>query len=202
MENNDFLEKAIEGLKKTGAQATIPQEVVDKTLNRLLVLENERKRLPVKAGWPRVLGLAAAAVVLVAAGLFAGRLTKPSKLDTEQIAALEKTIKTSLQAQLQQDLQKNFEQTFADFVTANNEQLTSLASSIDDTQQWQQLVIAAVLEQMELNRQNENEELANALVTFASQTEEKLNKTDAILVKLIGNNNPQKNQENQKNNLQ
>lgn len=146
--------------------------------------------------------LAAAAVILLAAGLYVGRLTKPANLDAGQIAALEKTLKVSLEAQLKQNLQKNFEKSFADFVTANDEQLSELASSIDDTQQWQRLVIAAVLEQMELNRQNENYQLQDAFVTFASQTQQKFSETELTLAKLIGKNNAPANPNNNKDNLQ
>jgi hypothetical protein len=202
MKENDFLDKAIEELKKAGSDTTASQQVVDKTLDRLAGLENEQKKMPVRAGWAGFLKIAVAAVIFLSVGLYAGRLTKPAKIDTEQLASLETTLKTSIEMQLNKNLQEKIEQNFTDFVNMNSEQLSELASTIDDTQQWQRLVIAAVLEQMELNRQNENEELRNALVNFASQTEDKITQTEAILVKLIEKNNTQKSPENQKDNLQ
>ncbi len=202
MENNDFLQKAIDELKKAGSDTTASEQVINKTLDRLSRLEDERNRIPARNGWLGFLKLAAAAVILVAAGMYAGRLTRPSKLDASQLAVVEKMLESSIETKLNQDLQKKIEQNFAAFVSENNEQLSSLASSIDDAQQWQQLVIAAVLEQMEQNRQTENEELTNALIDFAAQTQQKLQQTDVTLAKLIGKNDVQNNPEIKKNNLQ
>ncbi len=202
MENNDFLQKAIDELKKAGSDKTASEQVINKTLDRLSRLEDERNRIPAGIGWPKFIKMAAAAVILLVAGVYAGRLTKPSKLDASQLAAVEKMLENSIETKLNQDLQKKIEQNFATFVSENNEQLSSLASSIDDAQQWQQLVIAAVLEQMEQNRQTENEELTNALIDFAAQTQQKLQQTDITLAKLIGKNDVQNNPEIKKNNLQ
>jgi len=200
--NDDNLNKAIDELKKSPANPQPPKETIDKTIERLNLLEQERKRTAAGFGWFSLLKLAAAAVILLAAGVFAGRLSRPAKIDTVQLAAIEKTLKGTLESQIQQSLEKKFEQELTDFAQQNNEQMSELASSIGDTQQWQQLVIAAVLEEMELNRQYENEELTNALYDFAEQTQQKLQQTNLLLAKLVGSNGVQKSLDNKKDNLQ
>lgn len=136
MKENDFLDKAVDELKRVGANSSPPQQIIDKTLDRLSGLENEHRRIMTRGGWTGFLKLAAAALILLTAGVFAGRLTKPAKLDTGQLATLEKTLKSSIETQLSNDLQEKLEQNFTALVQVNNEQLSELTSSIDDTQQW------------------------------------------------------------------
>ena len=202
MNENGFLDKAINELKKATANSSPPQQVVDKTMDRLFQLENEYRRIPNKGSWIGFLKMAAAAAIILTAGLYAGRLTKPAKLDTEQLAALEKTLKTTLQSQIQKDLQEKIAEDFQSLITINNTQLNELTDSIDESQKWERVLISLVLEQMELDRYNENKELRNALVTFAAQTEQKLTQTELTLAKITEKNNTQKSLNNQKDNLQ
>ena len=198
MNENNAFDKAIEELKKTTINSTPPQQVIDKTVERLAVLDSERTRIPARVDWKGFLKLAAAAAIILAAGVYAGRLTKSVKIDESQLAAIEKTLKS----QIQQELQESLAQDFQSLMAINEAQFNELADSIDESQKWERTLISLVLEQMELNRQTESEELKNSLIDFASQTSEKLTKTEAILEKLTAKNEPLNKLDNQKDNLQ
>jgi hypothetical protein len=201
MNENRNLDKVIDELKKVSANSSPPGEVVERTLEKLALMENEHIRTTRKVGWAGFLKMAAAAVFILAAGFYVGRLTKPIKLDAEQLGSLQKTLKSTLELEIKQNLQEKLEQDFQSLVRTNNVQLNDLAAAIDTAQKWERLLIAAALKQMESNRLNENNELRNELVTFASLTERKLAETEKSLAKLTGNNSPDKSPVNQTDNL-
>lgn len=201
MNENRNLDKAIDELKKASANSSPPGEVVEKTMEKLALMENEHIRTTRKVGWAGFLKMTAAAVFILAAGFYAGRLTKPIKLDAEQLGSLQKTLKSTLELEIKQNLQEKLEQDFQSLIRTNNVQLNDLAAAIDTAQKWERLLIAAALKQMESNRLNENNELRNELVTFASLTERKLAETEKSLAKLTGNNSPDKSPVNQTDNL-
>jgi hypothetical protein len=148
-----------------------------------------------------LLKIAAAAILLIATAYATGRLAAPRPPDIEQIrAALEPTIRQNLldetkqylqlaltngyiriqnelRQQYRQDLNRFAVQTLAASNAVTNELLTELIESINETKAQDLRRIAAVLEQMELNRLYDKTQLASGLETLAYQTEDELQRT-------------------------
>ena len=144
---------------------------------------------------------AAAAVLLIIAGFAAGRLTTTRPPDMEQIrASLEPAIRDQLRGEMKQYMQlglansyvrlkdditeqyhRDMNQLAANIVTASgtvtNQLLEDLIESIDATQTQDRQRFITALEQMELNRRQDNAQLSNAVMNLAVQTEDQLIRT-------------------------
>jgi predicted patatin/cPLA2 family phospholipase len=219
-ESEKKLEQAIEALKNEQISPGPPQEVIKSTMaklneateqadtvkqkHRILILESLRatKSLP---------KIAAAAVLLIAAGYVTGRLSAPRAPDIEQIrAALEPTIrqnlleetkqymqlglanayvriKDELSEQYRQELNRVALQSVAASNAVTNELLTNLIESFNEAQNQDRQQIAAALKQMESNRLRDKNELSGALATFALETEDELMRTRQGLAHYLSN---------------
>lgn len=209
-EDEDIFEKALKSLKNEPVPPGPPQELVDATVAELAArfqpsdtqeLMNRisiRDRLWAAGRFGRI---AAAAVLMIAAGYAAGRWSAPRPPDMEEIrAALEPAIRRNLLAesrqyvqsalassyvqmkdelsrQYRQDLSRVAVQTLAASNSITNELLTELIESVNTAQSQDRQWFAAALEQVELNRLRDKSQLSNAFATFAVQTEDELNKT-------------------------
>lgn len=153
--------------------------------------------------------LAAAAILMITAGYAVGRWSAPRSPDMEQIrAALEPTIRQSLLSETRQyvqstlasgyvqvrdelsrqyreDLNKVAIQTLTASNSITNERLTELIESINKAQNYDRQWFAAALEQIELNRMRDRNQLSNAFATFAVQTEDELNKTKKDVAQVL-----------------
>ena len=209
-EKEDIFEKAVESLRREPVPPGPPRELVDATMAKLA----ERAGSPAEMDtgnhvsqteWLKPLRsfgrVAAAAVVLIAAGYAVGRWSAPRPPDMEQIrAAIEPAIrqdlldetrqyvqlslangylqvKDELSEQYRQDLSRVAIQTLAASNTITNELLTQLVESISTAQVKDQRRFAAALEQIELNRLRDRNQLSSAFATFAVQTEDELMQT-------------------------
>jgi hypothetical protein len=209
-EKEDIFEKAVEALKNEPIPPGPPQGLADATIARLaessklsdtVQLENRfriRERLRAARSFTKV---AAAAVILIAAGYATGRWAAPRPPDIEQLrAALEPAIRQNLlnetrqylqlglasgyvqirdelSRQYRQDLSRAAVQTLATSNALTNELLAKFIESIDATQVQDRRWVAAVLEQIELNRLRDTSQLSSAFATFAVQTEDELART-------------------------
>lgn len=105
MNDNKDLEKAINKLKNTAVPDGPSKELVEQTLRKL---SSEQENQATRAKTNRFISIfkiAAAAVILIAAGYGFGRIISPAKLDSEQYHALEASVKASLEPLVQQQLQ-------------------------------------------------------------------------------------------------
>lgn len=152
---------------------------------------------------------AAAAVFLIITGFAAGRLTTTKPPDIESIrASLEPAIRSRLLGEVKQYMQlglansyvrlkddlteqyrQDLNQLAANIVAANgnmtNQLLENLIKSVDAAQTQDRQLFAAALEQIELNRQRDNAQLSNALVSLAVQTGNELNQTKQDMAELL-----------------
>lgn len=175
--------------------------------NRILI----RERLRAARSFTKV---AAAAVLLIAAGYSTGRLSAPRPPDVEQLqAALEPAIRQNLldemkhyvqlglangyvriqnelRQQHRQDLDRLALQTFTASNAVTNELLTELIESINTAQIQDRQWVTAALEQIESNRLNDRTELGNALMSFAYQTEDELQRTKQDLAQVLSYTRP------------
>jgi len=209
-ESEKMLEKAVEALKNEQIPPGPPQKVIESTMAKLA--ENAGQADTVKHKY-RILILeglratksltkiAAAAVLLIAAGYAAGRLSAPRAPDMEQIrAALEPTIrqnlidetkqymqlglanayiriKDELSQQYRQDLGRVALQSVAASNAVTNELLTELIESFNEAQNQDKQLVTAALKQIESRRLQDRTELSDALATLALQTEDELVRT-------------------------
>jgi hypothetical protein len=204
-ESENKLEKAIEALKNEQIPPGPPQELTDSTIAKLAGAAEQtdtvkfENRIPIFEGIraaKSLIKIAAAAVLLIAAGYATGRLSAPRAPDMEQIrATLEPTIRQNLLAETKQylqlalangyiriqdelrqqyreDLNRYAVQTLAASNAVTNELLTELIESINTAQAQDLRRIAAALEQMELNRLYDKTQLVGGLETLAYQTED------------------------------
>jgi hypothetical protein len=209
-ESENKLEKAVEALKNEQIPPGPPQELVDSTIaklaeiakqtdtvkhkNRILIFEDLRA---IKS----LTKIAAAAVLLIAAGYATGRLSAPRAPDMEQIrASLEPTIrqnllnetkqymqlglanayvriKDELSEQYRQELNRVALQSVAASNAVTNELLTELIASFNEAQSQGRQRIVTALEQIESRRLQDRTELSNAFTTLAVQMEDELVRT-------------------------
>ena len=209
-ENENKLEKAVEALKNEQIPPGPPQELTDSTIaklaetaeqadtvqhkNRILIFEGLRATKSLTK-------IAAAAVLLIAAGYATGRLSGPRPPDMEQIrAAIEPAIRQELLAETKQylqlglangyvrirdelsqqyrsDLNRVALQTVATSNAVTNELLTELIESINEAQNQDRQWVVAALDRIESNRLQDRNQFSNALATFALQTEDELMRT-------------------------
>jgi len=209
-EHENKLEKAVEALKNEQVPPGPPPSLVDSTLaklnekaqqtdtarqmNRNLVFEGLRATKSLTK-------IAAAAILLIAAGYAAGRFAAPRPADMEQIrAALEPEIRKNLlnetrqylqlglanayvriqdelSQQYREDLRRAVVQTVAASNSVTNELLTELIDSFNKAQNQDRQLVAAALGQIESKRRQDRAELAGALTNLALQTEDELMRT-------------------------
>jgi hypothetical protein len=191
---SDELNKAtIEILNRISEQPNIIElDNRDRFIDKIIVLKSLAK-------------FAVAAVFLIIAGFAAGRLTTTKPPDIEQIrASLEPAIRSriindmkqymqlglaSSYVRLKDDLTEQYRQDLINIVAANsnltNQLLENLVKSVDAAQAQQQQLFAATIEQIELNRRRDKAQLSDALITFATRTENELNQTKQDMAELL-----------------
>jgi hypothetical protein len=144
-----------------------------------------------------IIKFAAAAVLLIGAGFIAGRFFAPPQPDMEKLqaaiqASLEPVIRQSILAQIKGQWQKEYarnytqiendiqqqlstelaefaEQTLAASGTMTDRRMKELIQLIEAAREKDRQWVAAALEQIELNRRQDNARIGS-LVTFAAQT--------------------------------
>ena len=209
-ENKNTLENAVEALKNEQIPPGPPREVIKSTIAKLteateqldtVKLENRIRIIEGLKAAKSLTKIAAAAVLLIAAGYATGRLSAPRAPDMEQIrAALEPKIrqnlfdetkqylqlglasgyiriKDELSQQYRQDLSQVALQSVAASNAVTNELLTELIESFNEVQSQYRQGVAAALNQIESKRRQDRTELTNALATLAVQTEDELMRT-------------------------
>jgi hypothetical protein len=219
-ESDKILDNAIEAIKNEQIPPGPPQEVVKATLAKLTETEEQedtatpRNRILIFNDLKAVKSLtkiAAAAVLLIAAGYAAGRLSAPPAPDMEQIrAALEPSIrqklldetkqymqlglantyvriKDELSQQYRQELNRVALQSVAASNAVTNELLTQLVESFNEAQSQDRQRIATALGQIESRRQQDRTDLSNALTTLAVQTEDELMRTKQDMAQFLSN---------------
>lgn len=157
----------------------------------------------------RFVQYAAAAVVFIAVGFLVGRVSTSQPVDIDQLrnelkVSLASEIRKEVSEQLKGDLQAAFAagfeqvgeglrneyrqdlnryaiQTLAASNAATNQLLTELIATIDTSRTRDLRTIAAVMEQMELNRMRDSSELRDSFATFASYTGNELNEMAELL---------------------
>jgi hypothetical protein len=217
-EHENKFEEAIETLKNEQIPAGPPLELVDSTIAKMAEVSEQADTVEHKSRILNFEGLrasksltkiAAAAVLLIAAGYATGRLSAPRSPDMTQIRlALEPEIRKSLlnetkqylqlglanayvriqdelSQQYREDLRKAVLQSVTASNTVTNELLTELIESFNEAQNQDRQRFAAALEQMESNRLRDKNELSNALATFALETEDELMRTKQGLAHFI-----------------
>jgi len=217
-ENENTLDKAVEALKNEQIPPGPPQEVIKSTIAKLAetagqadtVKLNDRIRIieGLKAA-KNLTKIAAAAVLLIAAGYATGRLAGPQPPDMEQIrAALEPQIrqnlldetrqymqlglansyiriKDELSQQYRQELNRVALQSVATSNAVTNELLLDLIAAFNEVQNQERQRIVAAFDQIESNRLQDRNQLSNALATFALQTEDELMRTKQDMAQVL-----------------
>lgn len=222
-ENENTLEKAVEALKNEQIPPGPPQEVIESTIEKLaetaeqtdtIKLDNRIQIIEGLKAAKSLTKIAAAAVLLIAAGYATGRLSTPRPPDMAQIqAALEPKIrqrlldetkqylqlglangyiqvKDELSQQYREELNRIALQSVAASNAVTNELLTVLIESFNEAQSQDRQRIAAVLEQMESNRLKDRNELSNAFASFALQTEDELIRTKQNMARFLSYTQP------------
>ncbi len=217
-EKEDIFEKAVESLRREPVPPGPPRELVDATMAKLAessasssggdtgVYVSQRWRPTAFGSFGRV---AAAAVVLIAAGYAVGRWSAPRPPDMEQIrAAIEPAIrrdlldqtrqyvqlslangylqvKDELSEQYRQDISRVALQTLAASNAATNDLLTQLIDAIGTVQVTERQRFAAALEQVELNRLRDRSQLSSAFASFAVRTGDELMRTKKDVAQVL-----------------
>jgi uncharacterized membrane-anchored protein YhcB (DUF1043 family) len=228
-EEEKFLEKAVETIKNEPAGSNPPQEVIDATLAKLAESSDEShpktQKLFVRPKFTHNLTkIAAAAVLFISIGYAAARFTTPRPPDIEQIrAALEPNIrenllnetkqylqlglancyvqlKDDLHQQYRQDLSQVAAQTLALSNSATNQLLEQLIEAINEAQTQDRQWFTSAIGEVELNRRRDKAQLSNALVNFATQTEDELQRTQQGLAQLLSYTQPDNSTQNESQN--
>jgi hypothetical protein len=222
-ENENTFEKAVEALKNEQIPPGPPQEVVKSTMAKLtetagkadtVKLDNRIRIIEGLKAAKSLTKIAAAAVLLIAAGYATGRFSGPQPPDMEQIrAALEPEIrqnllgemkqylqlglangyvriKDELSQQYRQDLGRVALQSVAASNAVTNELLTELIESINEAQNQDRQWVAVAFKQIESKRQQDRTELTNALATLALQTEDELIRTKQDMAHFLSYTRP------------
>ncbi len=169
------------------------------------------ERLKISNSFTKV---AAAAVLLIMAGYATGRLSSPKPPDIEQLrVALEPAIRdqlvdemkqylqlglTNSYIQLKDDLSQQYRRDLNQFTAytlaasgaATNQLLEQLIESINTAQVQDRQWVAEALEEIELNRLQDNAKLSNAFASFAVQTEDKLLRTNQNMAQILSYTQP------------
>ena len=222
-ENENTLEKAVEALKNEQIPPGPPQEVTNSTIAKLteaagqadtVKFENRIRFIERLKATKSLTKIAAAAVLLIAAGYATGRLSGPQPPDMEQIrAALEPMIrqnlldeskqylqlglangyiriKDELSQQYRQDLSRVALQSVAASNAVTNEKLIELIESINESQNQDRQWVVAAFDQIESNRLHDRNQFSNALATFALQTEDELMRTKQDMAHFLSYTQP------------
>jgi len=218
--NRDPLTKAVKAIQQTPVSTGPPQQTIDSTITKLTELSGSVppatghrhiqlfERLKAVKGFPR---LAAAAVLLIAAGYITGRLSAPRPPDAQQLySALEPAIreellgemkqywqlssavaysrlKEDLDQQYRQDLNRFATQTFAASTAVTNQLLEELIKSINSAQTQDRRWVTAALQQIESNRLQDKNQLSHGLATLAVYTDDQLLKTKNDIAQFVSN---------------
>ena len=164
-------------------------------------LENKQKQLPGTRSsvWritmkSRITKLAAAAVVLIAAGFAAGRLSAPRPPDIEGLrSALETSLKSSLEPAIRQNLLGEMDRKWEMALASNRVQfkaevkqiLVDLIRAIDAAKTQDRRWIMEALDQIELSRIKDKNQFRNGLEALAIGTDNKLERTKRDIAKLL-----------------
>jgi len=197
MKPDDLLDKTVEALKDGSSQGHPPAHVVEQTRARLRELSMGPSTIPVRPwllGSSRWVQMAAAAVVLVVAGIGIGRITGPRGLTAEQVRDLEDRMTERVEARLagqwaqaqqvslttlRQDLDQRFDakvnQVALQVLAATNAATTrTLASVVEDlrtSQARERLWTAAALGRIESDRFQREASLNGDMAVLASLTQ-------------------------------
>lgn len=99
-------------------------------------------------------------------------------------------LKDELNQQFQHELNEFAVQTLAASSTVTNQLLTELIQAINTAQMQERRWVATALEQIELNRLQDNTQLRNDLAGFAVQTTDELHRTKQDVAKWIAYSHP------------
>jgi DNA-binding ferritin-like protein (Dps family) len=223
-EHENKLEKAVEALKNEQIPPGPPPELANSTLAKLAENSeqtdsvNQKHRILIFEGLrvtKSLTKIAAAAVLLIAAGYAAGRLSAPRPPDMDQIrAALEPAIrqnlldetkrymqlglanayiriKDELSEQYRQDLRQVAKQSVAASNAVTNGLLTELIELFNKAQNQDRQLVAAALGQIESKRQQDRTELTDALTTLALQTEDEFMRTQQNMAQFLSYTQPE-----------
>jgi hypothetical protein len=197
MKPDDLLDKATEALKERGSQGHPPIHVVEQTQAKLRELAAGSPKTAMRPwlfGPSRWLRLAAAAVVLVAAGIGIGRITGPRGLTVEQVRALEEGMTERIGARLagqlaqaqqaglvdlRQDLDQQFDakvnqvalQVLAASNTATTRTLAEVVEDLRASQARERQWTAAALGRIESDRFQREAALSGDVAMLASLTQ-------------------------------
>lgn len=198
IDENEILQR-LKLLSQIEPASEATEQAIKRARSALTDKENRRQNSRTKI-WSTIFKsnlskLAAAAVLLIAAGFAIGRLTTPS-IDMEQLhAALENSLRASLTEEMDQRWQKAFtancikfkdelqqqvrrdltefaSQTLAASNTLTEQRLIQLIELIEAARERDRLQVAAALEEIELNRLQDKSQLGNSLVALAARTSE------------------------------
>ncbi len=217
-EKEDIFEKAVESLRRQEVPPGPPRELVDATMAKLAQCSasfsgTDTDSYVSQRQWPKAFAgfgrLAAAALVLIAAGYAAGRWSAPRPPDMEQIrAAIEPAIrqdlldetkqyvqvslangylqvKDELSEQYRQDISRVAIQTLAASNTITNDLLAQFVEFISTAQTKDRQRVAAALEQVELNRLADKNQLSSAFASFAVRTGDELMRTKKDVAQVL-----------------
>jgi len=197
--NENEILKRLKILSRTEPTKEATEQAINKTRSALNETKNRRQNSRTKI-WPSIFKnnltkLAAAAVLLIAAGFAVGWLTTPAP-DMEKLhAALEDSLRASLTEEMDQRWQKAFtaycikfkdelqqqvrrdltefaSQTLAASNTLTEQRLIQLIELIEAARERDRLQVAAALEEIELNRLQDKNQFGNSLVALAARTSE------------------------------
>lgn len=222
-ENEDILEKAVKAIKNQQIPPGPPQELTDATIAKLTEHSEQSETVSIESririierlkSAKGITKVAAAAVLLIAAGYATGRLSAPRPPDMEQLqAALEPAIRSKLleemdrrwqlalassyvrlqeelSEQYRQDLSRFAVQTLAASNAVTNQLLAEFVQYINAAQTQDLRRIAAALEQIESNRLQDKTQLTNGLESLAYLTEDELKRTRQAMAQFLVNTQP------------
>ena len=202
-EPKDILDKAIDALANTDVPPGPPQELKDATVAKLTeAAESSQDEFKTISFIDRIkpmkglIKFAAAAVLLIACGYTAGRLSAPKTPDIEQLqAALEPAIRQNLlqemgqymqvglasgYTQIKNELQQQYRRDLSDFAIQ-----TLAASSTVTNERLKELINAINTSQTQDRRW-----FATALETLALQTEDQFQRTRQDMAQLLSYTQP------------
>ncbi len=219
-EKENFLDKAADALAQTSVPPGPPQQTIDSTIAKLNELSGSvppatsRKHIQILERLKAAKGLtriAAAAVVLIAAGYLAGRLSAPQPPDIQQLcstlepaireevldemkqywqlstAATYAQLKDEITHQYRQDLNQFATQTLAASAVVTNQLLENLIGAINTAQAQDRRWVTAALQQIESNRLQDKNQLSDGLTTLAVYTDDQLLRTKYDVAKFLSN---------------
>ena len=202
--SKDLAEAALDKLNQVSSQ--LPEEHFDRQVEfskRFMIINN-------------LLRIAAVIIVSISIGYATGKLSTTKQPDMRQIRSeLEPAIREQLlddvtqyvqlglesnYVQIRQELTEQFQQDLKQAAveilntsgTMTNQLLEELIQTIASAQLQDRQWVASAIEQIELNRLADKNQLGSALVNFASQTEQNLQETQenvAVIAKILTDTN-------------